>query len=341
MNIYFNHSFTQTAKIAELLRNNPKMQPIHIVMTQDKNNKYLKDVADVFEYEPNLEGVSYIDYLIDVCVRHQIDVFIPRKHMTLISKHRDAFAQIGVKVMLIGDDSIYTLLNDKVKTYEELKGKTTVVEIPTTYTITTLADFQKAYLAIRNEGNRACMKPIDGIGGDGFKRIVETMNPLEELYTTTSSSISKERAEMVLSGQEDVPPFMMSAYLEGEEFSIDCLAKDGQLFIAIPRKKIDRYRQTIEYRDELMNIAKELTAHYKLSYLYNIQVKFHKGSWYLIEINTRMSGGLYKSCLTDINMPYYAVHLLLGNELQNLVQPTGDMEIYSTNDFGVRPYVLS
>jgi len=336
MNIYFNHSFTQTAKIVELLRDNPNKEKFHIVMSQDKENKYLSEVADVLEREPLLEGISYIAYLVDVCLRHKIDVFIPRKHMTLISKHRNSFEEIGVKVLFMGSDYVYELLNDKVKTYEDLKNES-IVGIPTTYTITSLADFQEAYKGIVNEGNKACMKPISGIGGAGFKVIKESLTPLEELYITSSSSIARERIEYVLGKHEKVEPFMMSAFLEGEEFSIDCLAKNGELIIGIPRKKIDRYRQTIEYKPELMEIAKVLTKRYNLSYLYNVQVRFHKGKWYLIEINTRMSGGLYKSCLTGVNLPYEAIQLLVNdNNHPTATQPNEDIELYSKNSFGVK-----
>jgi carbamoylphosphate synthase large subunit len=53
-----------------------------------------------------------------------------------------------------------------------------------------------------------------------------------------------------------------------------------------------------------------------LDYIFNIQVKFNQGLPKLLEINPRMSGGLYFSCLSGVNFPYLAVRLLLGENVE-------------------------
>ena len=122
------------------------------------------------------------------------------------------------------------------------------------------------------------------------------------LYQSTGSTIAKERLARILHDSQNVEPFIVMEYLEGDEFSIDCLANKGELIRAIPRKKLEIYHQNIEYKADLIAIALEiLTEKFNLSYLYNIQVKYHKGKVYLIEINIRMSGGIHKSCLAGVN----------------------------------------
>ncbi|HAN09459.1 MAG TPA: hypothetical protein DCP90_02470 [Clostridiales bacterium] len=47
----------------------------------------------------------------------------------------------------------------------------------------------------------------------------------------------------------------------------------------------------------------------------NIQFKYHEDKLYLLEVNTRMSGGIQNSCMgADINIPNIAVNQLLGIE---------------------------
>ena len=51
------------------------------------------------------------------------------------------------------------------------------------------------------------------------------------------------------------------------------------------------------------NIAKE----FGLYGPFNIQFRMHNSIPYLLEINTRMSGGTHLSCMTGINIPYLAM----------------------------------
>lgn len=335
MNIYFNRCFTQTAKVIDILQKNPNGETFNIFISHSSPNHYLEAVADHYEIEPKLKGMEYVDYILNFCQTHAIDIFIPRKEVTELVKHKEAFDKLGVKVLFMGSEEVYDLLNDKVATYQDLEG-TGIVNIPKTHAITSFEEFQKAYEEIRQTGDLACMKPISGIGGDGFKIIRETLCEVDELYTTTGTNISKHRVERVLQSIDNIQPFMMSAFLEDEEYSIDCLGQDGELIVAVPRRKIDRYRNNIEYREELIDIAKQLTKRYKLSALYNIQVRYHKGEPYLIEINTRMSGGMYKSCFAGVNFPYLAIQLLRDEKVEVPDTLHYDFQIFMTNHFNFK-----
>lgn len=335
MNIYFNRCFTQTAKIVELLQSNQNGEKFTIFISHSSRNNYLEAVADHYEIEPKLTGRAYADYILNFCKEHQIDIFIPRKNMEELVSYKDEFDALGVKVLFIGSEDIYTLLNDKVATYEDLCG-TDIVKIPKTYAVTSYETFEEAYRDIRESGEIACMKPISGIGGDGFKIIREDMSEVDELYTTTGANIAKTRVDRVLQSVEKIEPFMMSAFMEDEEYSIDCLGDNGELVVGIPRRKIDRYRNNIEHREELLEIARKLTKRYNLNMLYNIQVRYHKGEAYLIEINTRMSGGMYKSCFTGVNLPYMAIQLLRGEQVSAPDDIRYDFQMFLTNHFAFK-----
>lgn len=332
MNIYFNRCFTQTAKVIELLQNNENGERFTIFISHTAPNNYLEAVADFYEIEPKVSGKEYADYILNFCKKHQIDIFIPRKNVTTLVEYKDEFEKLGVKVLFMGSKETYDLLDNKVATYKDLENED-IVKIPKTYAITSFDEFQFAYAEIRKSGDIVCMKPISGIGGDGFKVIREDLNEVNELYTTTGSNIAKSRVERVLQSIDKIEPFMMSAFMTDEEYSIDCLGKDGELIVAVPRRKIDRYRNNIEYREELIEIARKLTKRYGLSALYNIQVRYHKGEAYLIEINTRMSGGMYKSCFAGVNFPYLAVQLLRGENIKVPDTLHYDFQMYMTNHF--------
>lgn len=333
MRIYFNRCFTQTAQVIEMLQNNDKGEKFEIFISHLKRNDYLESIANYFELEPaELSGREYATYCLEFCIKHNIDLFIPRNQVTTISEYREEFEKLGIKVMLIGTHEIYELLNDKVKTYEELQSSN-IIGIPLTYKINNYSDFKKAYEEITSKGSKACMKPISGIGGDGFRRISDEISEINELYTTSESVISKDRLDRVLKSVDKIEPFMVSEYIEDEEYSIDCLSLNGELLVGVPRRKIDRYRQNIEYNEELIEIARKITKRYNLSYLYNVQVKYHLGEAYLIEVNTRMSGGIYKSCLSGVNFLYLAVKLLADKKVELPKNIKYDFQMYETISF--------
>jgi predicted ATP-grasp superfamily ATP-dependent carboligase len=105
---------------------------------------------------------------------------------------------------------------------------------------------------------------------------------------------------------------MVLEFLEGREYSIDCLSSHEKLYAAIPRMKGDgRIRELVE-RSELIKIAHDFHQKFKVPYLFNIQVKYNNdGAPKLLEINPRMSGGMHFSCLSGINFPYLAIKICL------------------------------
>ena len=71
---------------------------------------------------------------------------------------------------------------------------------------------------------------------------------------------------------------MVLEYLDGYEYSIDCLAgADGTLYVAIPRKKGNGRIREIEYNEELIEIADKMAEQYKIPFVFNIQVKYKDG----------------------------------------------------------------
>ena len=105
---------------------------------------------------------------------------------------------------------------------------------------------------------------------------------------------------------------MIMPFLPDEEISVDCLDTD-QGMIAIPRVKDSSRIERVEYRDDILNTCTEFLKHFPLSNPCNVQFKYLEGVPYLLEVNTRMSGGIQMSCaVSGINIPNIAVNKLLG-----------------------------
>ncbi|MCO1602991.1 ATP-grasp domain-containing protein [Desulfosporosinus nitroreducens] len=336
INIYFNRCFSSTHKVIKYFLSNNNSNKFKIFISHVCANNYLEEVADYFEVEPSLHGNDYANYCLDFCLKNNINLFVPRYNVNTLINFKEQFEQLGVKVMFIGNSATYQLLDDKLKTYEALKD-TDIVAIPKTFCIRNYVDFEKAHDDITKNRSSSCLKPISGIGGDGFKQILEDMKEVDELYKTTGPTIAMDRIVRVLQNSKNVNPFIVMEYLEGDEFSIDCLGNKGELIVAIPRRKLDLYRQNIEYREDLIALAQKLTKEFSLSYLYNIQVKYHRGKAYLIEINTRMSAGIHKSCFTGVNFLDLAIKLLMGETVTTPDSIHWGFQIRTTENYEIVP----
>lgn len=330
MNIYFNSCFTQTAEAIKLLRE--EKENIKVFISNRMDNDYLREVSDYFEIEPyGLTDEEYAEYCYDFCIKNSIDIFFVRNRATELAKYQNEFNSINVKTTFVGDFKTYLLLNNKAFTYKALE-KEDIVKIPPYGVASTYDSYKQLYENIKKTGFDVCIKPVDGIGGNGFKRVKENITAYEELIGSSFTTISKERLDFVLEKQHEFSPIMVLGYLDGMEFSIDCLAKDGKLIDAIPRVKLDNYTQIINPREDLIDIAKKLTKKFNLSNIFNIQVKMHDGELYLIEINTRMSGGIYKSCLMGVNIVSKTVDMLNGEDIISQIEALEMKKIKQRND---------
>ncbi len=308
----------------DMIRNNPDQQKFVIYGTHpNPDTVYFKN-CDVSSTEPDISGEAYLQFCLDYCMKNRIHIFVPRKENVLISQHLNKFEEIGVKVLVCPIGELMTLMDNKVAMYRSLENKEKegypIVTIPSYRIVNTADSFKAAYEELSKDHPKLCIKPIIGEGASGFRVIDNTTDTIPVLFNTASSQkLSFDTVYKILQTEENFQDLMILEYLEGYEYSIDCLAgADGTLIAAIPRKKGSGRIQEIEDNDELLEIAQKMAKHYKIPFVFNIQIKYHDGIPKLLEINPRMSGGLHISCLADINIPYYAIKLLLGEKIESL-----------------------
>ncbi|MDI2586779.1 ATP-grasp domain-containing protein [Psychrobacillus sp. NEAU-3TGS] len=324
INIWFNRWFSTVAHYMEMIRHNSDQQEFVIYGTHPNPDTVYFNYCDVSGTEPDIEGEAYLQFCIDYCIQNQIHVFVPRKENVLISQNLDKFEEIGVKVLVCPDGDLMALVDDKAAMYRSLQDQENegnfIVAIPSYRIVNNAKEFQAAYEALSQNNTKLCIKPVIGEGASGFRIIDNKADTIPFIFSTASSQkISYDTAIKILKTQEHFPDLMVLEYLDGYEYSIDCLAEaDGTLLTAIPRKKGNGRIREIEYNKELIEIAEKMAAQYKIPYVFNIQVRYKDGIPKLLEINPRMSGGLHISCLSDINFPYYAIKLLLGEQLETL-----------------------
>ncbi|WP_102349112.1 ATP-grasp domain-containing protein [Bacillus sp. Marseille-P3661] len=321
--IWFNRWFSTVYHYIKMIKENPDQIEFEIYGTHPNPKSVYFLLCDHSEQEPVLNVDDYIQYCLEYCRKNKIDIFIPQFRLTEIMKHEKEFNNIGTQ--LLGPPSyLVEQISDKGKLFKRCE-KDAFAPLPAYEVVNNVHDFVNAYQNIKKLGYQVCFKPCNGIGGAGFRILTEERVTLEGLIGYVSNQISIHDVTDILAGHETFDDLMVMEYLSGNEYSIDCLAYDGELLAAVPRKKEFGRIRMLEGKQELLEIAKKVNDTFKIPYIYNIQIRYNQGSPKLLEINPRMSGGLHISCFSGINFPYLALKLLLTGKAE-VPKPIFDIE---------------
>lgn len=268
--------------------------------------------CDEWYTEPALKGKAYVEFCLDFCKQHHVDVFMPRREMIEISRNKAAFTDLGVRVM-VDDYEYVSLLNDKASAYDFFRQHG-IGTVPDYCIVTDAKAFAEAYRTLHEKYDQVCFKFVKDEGGKSYRLIDNSRRGYAALFKKITTRITYEEALAALSERAVFSRLMVMPFLPGEEISVDCL-RTAQGTIAVPRIKDYSRIERIRYDDGILAVCHQLLEAIPLECPCNIQFKYREGTPYLLEVNTRMSGGTHLSCAAaGINIPDLAVNKLLGIE---------------------------
>ena len=275
-------------------------------------------MADNFHTIPFAADPSFVDALLSLCKQQNIAIILPlvTKELIPFSQHKGTFTKAGVKLPVTPAASL-EIANNKSRLYEFLQWRG--IAVPGFRVIETVAQFKEAVAELGYPGNPVCFKPSVSNGSRGFRIISEQMNELDLLFNhkPTSVYISLKEAVRILSSGV-FPELLVSEYLPGDEYSVDCLTNHGEALLVVPRLR-KRMINGISVEGEFVKeenimaycrqIIKELQLHGNIG----IQVKRSAaGQSLILEINPRVQGSISAGLGAGINLPVLAVKQELG-----------------------------
>ena len=302
---------------------------VYVIGTNEDENSVIKTVCDEWYKEPIIsDSNKYVDYCIDFCLQHNVNLFMPRRYMTEISYNKKRFIENNIKVM-VDEYEMVSILNDKGLSYAFFQSNGIDI-IPDYYIVETVSDFLDAYRDLNNKYSQVCFKFIKDEGGKSFRLIDNNRKGYKALFKKQNTRMVLEDVIEALSECKKFAPIMIMPYLSGDEISVDCLKTDQGL-IALPRiKGLNKY-ETLSYDKKIISLCEEFQKITKLSTPYNIQFKYLDNHLYFLEINTRMSGGIHMSCLASgVNIPGIAVRKIMGMEYDWKIKDIGKVKVSQT-----------
>ena len=314
MRIWFNHWFSTAYHLINLIRDgNPKK--FRFVGSNKKNSAIYKRACDEWFLEPEkISEDDYVDFCLNFCRKHEINIFVPRRGLTAIAQRRGEFENLGVKILVGKDSRLMKILDDKVATYEFMSAGGLDEIIPTHRLAKNFSEFVTACDEIKTATNRVCYKLAVDEGALTFRVIDDSLEKISALHNMPNMKVTRAVAEKILSAYDFKIPLIVMPYLIGREISVDCLSTPRGN-IVVPRFKTNGRYSEIKFDDEIISVAEKILSVMKIDVPINIQFRFDGEKFFLLEINPRMSGGLQLSCLgAGINIPDIAINQLLGVE---------------------------
>jgi biotin carboxylase len=308
MRVWFNRTFSSVHSAIGLIREADPDGRFHLIYSNANPHNMAARAAHEFHEEPTgLKAEAYRDWCLAFCREHRVDIFIPGKEATALAAEHARFAAQGTRVCSVAGPDALKLIHDKARFYAatELPGAPVAQFRP----FETLAEFDAAYAELRPQHAQVCVKPSRSVFGLGFSVIDEQRSSAALLIAGVQYHIGLDDLRRGLGELGEFRTMLLMEYLDGHEYSVDCVGDHGRLVCAIARKKpMQAGRgQLIDMRQDIIDATAELARAYGLSGVFNVQFREGAGKLRLLEINPRMSGGIGMACVAGPNLPYIAL----------------------------------
>ncbi|MCI0740886.1 MAG: ATP-grasp domain-containing protein [Gemmataceae bacterium] len=324
--VWFNKSLSSTYNLIETLRaaaasfsprpwgEGSEVRGLRILCTHTSPDFPAFRISDASEVEPRGPTTdAYLDFCLDFVRKNGVDVFFLGKMQRQIVRARQRFENLGVRLVNAAEADVLDLLESKSALYASIPAG--LAPVPDYRVVNTLAEFDEAHAWLCGRQRTVCFKPAVSMFGLGFRILSERGTALDRLLYGSALKIGLPETRQFLGQLPRFRDLVVMQYLPGPERSVDCLARHGTLACCVVRRKPmgTEGGQLLEDNPAIEELARRLTAHFRLNGIFNIQFRDCDGTPFLLEINPRPSGGLHYACLSGVAVPYWAVCLALGS----------------------------
>ncbi|MFI4913272.1 MAG: ATP-grasp domain-containing protein [Sedimentisphaeraceae bacterium JB056] len=248
-------------------------------------------VCESYYIVSSTQSSDYINQLLDIVKREEIDLLIPTTDHDLLALavNRGLFEELGCFV-LIAEPQVVELCQDKRLTYKFLSENG--FNTPKTSLPSELDPEKIAYPCF--------LKPWDG-------------------YASRGATIANDAAEFEFYSKR-IPNCISQQYIKGDEITCDVFTdRDGQVRSVVPRKRLEvragevNKAVIVKDRDVMDQVAKLAGVLDTKFCILTIQLLLSEDRQvYFIEINPRFGGGMPLSIKAGANFPLWLLEKHLG-----------------------------
>ena len=303
------------AGILQCLWQEPSLQ---ITVADANPNAVGRWLTNDFTTIPPASDPSFIETVLAICRKKNIHIVLPlvTRELIPLSQRLHEFEIAGARV-LVSPEASLEIANNKSRLYEFLQWRG--IDTPGFRIVETIDQFKQAAEELGYPRQPICFKPSVSNGSRGFRIISPELDEGHLLFQEKPNScfISYPDATRILSSYP-FPQLLVSEYLPGEEYSVDCLATHGKSILVLPRlrkKMINGISVEGEFvNDEnIIDYCKQVIGELQLHGNIGIQVKRSAtGKFLILEINPRVQGTISAALGAGVNLPLLAIRQELG-----------------------------
>ncbi len=316
----------------QLLRGSQRHQ-VWVAAVDSNPDAVGRHFADAFAAVPKGDAPGYVEAMVDLVARFEIDLVVPwsDEEALALALERERIEATGATLACVPVETLSVMTN-KAETYR-LLGRAGV-EVPDWIAATTVEELEKAVETYVARDGEFAVKPFSARGNRNVYVVRRDVSGVEDYLDSREVHCDLETFRRDFIGDVTaVLPVMVMERLVPPAFDIDVLARDGRLLRAAARQRLNPagvpyWGGTLVARDDLMEIAEQVTEAVKLSWLYDYDVMTTRdGRPVVIELNPRPSGSIAAAIIAGV--PFYddLISLAKGEELSQSDTPTGQTVI--------------
>lgn len=282
-------------------------------------------LAPHFHEVPPAHDEAFIPRVLQLCLKEGISYIIPIVTAELFhfARARRQFEEKGIQVLCNSYETLQQV-NDKGNLYRELHAHG--ITVPDFEVVKTAAAFEQAILRLGYPQKAVCFKPTLSNGSRGFRVLDKSKDRFELLFREKPNHTfiqAEEIISLLKANEEKMPPLLVSEYLPGPEYTVDCLCDHGTPLLVIPRKRLRMnngisIEGTVERNEEIIAYTESIIKAFSLHGNIGVQVKESADHQYkILEINPRLQGTTVALLGAGINMPGLGMDLALHQPIRS------------------------
>ena len=281
--------------------------------------------VDKYYQVPRYTDSHYVDALLDICKKENVDVFFPHISMELpfILDRMEDFENVGVKVAISDKETLATA-NCKYHLYEFMKDKG--LTVPQYFLVDSSETLRKRIGELGFPKRPVCVKMTENSGSRGVRIVCAELSKSDLFMHDKPSSMNVTLDEMceILDGCNPMPTIMAMEFLPGVEYTVDLLADHGKtLYIAGRRNTTSSMSiaqtSVVEKKDGAYQLCEDIVRQLNLdgNIGFDFMLDENDTPW-LTDLNPRVTATIILYAGAGMNLPYLRVKQLLGEELPKI-----------------------
>jgi carbamoyl-phosphate synthase large subunit len=283
-----------------------------------------------FHLVPKATDHSFIDRLMDICLKNKIEIIFPLVTLELfkLSKYKKIFLNNNIKI-IVSDEDALNIANNKGLLYKHLTENE--IKVPDFYVVNSKKQLLSVAIKLGYPAVPIVMKPCVGNGSRGIRVLDDHVNRFDLLFNKKPLGIISRLTDVLDDiGENEIPELVVSEYLPGDELTIDTIVENGKVEDCLVRTRNTinggiSTSGTFICNDEVDQYIKRIVS--KIPGLcgpIGFQVKKSFADEYLLlECNPRIQGTSVAAFGLGINLPLRVLQHASGIPREDIIKTAG------------------